>query len=167
MIQRLQPVSSQHLPSSFASAQAHTDRRKILPLSHPIPSLTYLCVLCELCVNNTPCLPLTPLFATDPRNPLLSPIIATLPKTRPHKSFVCHTSKTPHPGHPEPSSNFQHSTFDFQRVASSLPYVLPSSVCSKSFVSHSYENCRGGGLFFPNWSTSSALQSANITPPLL
>ncbi len=26
--------------------------------------------------------------------------------------------------------------------SSSLPYVLPSSVCAKSFVSHSYENCR-------------------------
>jgi len=26
---------------------------------------------------------------------------------------------------------------------SRVPYVLPSSVCSKSFVSHSYENCRG------------------------
>ena len=36
---------------------------------------------------------LTPLFATDPRNRLLSPIIATLPKTTSRKSFVCHTYK--------------------------------------------------------------------------
>jgi hypothetical protein len=30
-----------------------------------------------------------------------------------------------------------------------VPYILPSSVCSKSFVSHSYENCRGVPSFFP------------------
>jgi hypothetical protein len=30
-----------------------------------------------------------------------------------------------------------------------LPYTLPSSVCCKSFVCHSYENCRGVGVFFP------------------
>src|SRR5207249_8084301 len=34
---------------------------------------------------------LTPLFATDPKNLPVSPIIATLPKTRYRKSFVCHT----------------------------------------------------------------------------
>lgn len=38
---------------------------------------------------------LTPLFATDSRNRLLSPIIATLTKTSSRKSFVCHTYKTP------------------------------------------------------------------------
>ena len=37
--------------------------------------------------------------------------------------------------------------------SSSLPYILPSSVCSKPFVSHSYENCRGCTLFFPNWNS--------------
>ena len=30
-----------------------------------------------------------------------------------------------------------------------IPYTLPSSVCSKSFICHSYENCRGGGGFLP------------------
>jgi hypothetical protein len=29
--------------------------------------------------------------------------------------------------------------------SSRVPYTLPSSVCSKSFACHSYENCRGGG----------------------
>jgi len=38
---------------------------------------------------------LTLLFATDPGNRLLSPFIATLPKTCSCKSFVCHTSETP------------------------------------------------------------------------
>ncbi len=28
-------------------------------------------------------------------------------------------------------------------TSSRVPYILPSSVCPKSFVSHSYENCRG------------------------
>jgi hypothetical protein len=35
-----------------------------------------------------------------------------------------------------------------------IPYVLPSSVSSKSFVCHSYENCRRVPNFFPFWSTS-------------
>ena len=39
--------------------------------------------------------PLTLVFATDPRNLLLSPIIATLPKTPSRKSFICHTSEPP------------------------------------------------------------------------
>ena len=30
-----------------------------------------------------------------------------------------------------------------------LPYTLPFSVCSKCFVCHSYENCRGVRSFFP------------------
>ena len=34
---------------------------------------------------------LSALFATDPRNCLLSPFVATLPKTPSPKSFVCHT----------------------------------------------------------------------------
>ena len=34
---------------------------------------------------------LTPVFAADPRNRLLSPFVATLPKTPSCKSFVCHT----------------------------------------------------------------------------
>src|SRR6266851_6806397 len=31
------------------------------------------------------------------------------------------------------------------------PYTLPSSVSSKSFACHSYENCRGGYQQFPFW----------------
>ena len=34
---------------------------------------------------------LTPVFATDPRDHQLSPLLATLPKTPFHKSFLCHT----------------------------------------------------------------------------
>jgi len=30
-------------------------------------------------------------------------------------------------------------------------YTLPSSVASNSFACHSYENCRGVGVFFPFW----------------
>ena len=33
--------------------------------------------------------------------------------------------------------------------SSRVPYTLPSSVYPKSFVCHSYENCRGVSLFFP------------------
>jgi hypothetical protein len=43
--------------------------------------------------------------------------------------------------------------------SSSPPYILPSSVCSKSFVSHSYENCRRVPKLFPN-------RNANILAPL-
>jgi len=32
--------------------------------------------------------------------------------------------------------------------------TLPSYVCSKSFASHSYENCRGVGAFFPFWNVA-------------
>jgi len=35
------------------------------------------------------------LFATHPRNPRLTPFLATLPKTRSRKFFICHTSRTP------------------------------------------------------------------------
>ena len=35
--------------------------------------------------------PLTPVFATHPRNRLLSPFFATLPKIPSRKSFLCHT----------------------------------------------------------------------------
>ena len=36
-------------------------------------------------------------------------------------------------------------------LLSRVPYTLPSCVCCKSFVCHSYENCRGVGVFFPFW----------------
>src|SRR5262249_28626690 len=35
-----------------------------------------------------------------------------------------------------------------------VPYVLPSSVCANSFVSHSYENYWGVPSFFPIWNRS-------------
>ena len=41
--------------------------------------------------------PLTPVFATHPRNHPVSPFVATLPKTASRKSFVCHTCATPSP----------------------------------------------------------------------
>ncbi len=37
--------------------------------------------------------------------------------------------------------------------SSGVPYTLPSSVCSKSFVCHSYENWRGVVGFFPFWNS--------------
>ena len=37
----------------------------------------------------------------------------------------------------------------------SLPYTLPSCVWFKSFVCHSYENCRGVHQFFPFWNRTS------------
>ena len=39
----------------------------------------------------------------------------------------------------------QQSARNLSGPASRVPYILPSSVSSNSFVSHSYENCRGGG----------------------
>ena len=36
-----------------------------------------------------------------------------------------------------------------------FPYTLPSSVSSKSFICHSYENNRGGGVLFPVWNRAS------------
>jgi hypothetical protein len=34
---------------------------------------------------------LSPVFATDPRKPMLTSIIATLPEDPSRKSFICHT----------------------------------------------------------------------------
>ena len=45
-------------------------------------------------------------------------------------------------------------------VASILPYSLPSCVGAKSFVCHSYENCRGVGLFFPFWNSLPTAKNA-------
>lgn len=45
-------------------------------------------------------------------------------------------------------------------VASILPYTLPSYVGSKFFVCHSYENCRGVGLFFPFWKSLPTAKNA-------
>src|SRR5215469_3827759 len=47
------------------------------------------------------------------------------------------------------------SLFPHPRPSSRVPYVLPSSVYAKSFVSHSYENYRGVPSFFPFWNPAS------------
>ncbi len=49
-------------------------------------------------------------------------------------------------------------------ITSKVPYIFPSSVCSKSFVCHSYENCRGVYAFFPIWNGSNQLPSSSFTP---
>src|SRR5216684_3331269 len=114
----------------------------------------------------------TPTFLQTAANPFLchtskkspvTPIIATLPKTHSRKSFAFHTcdplprfalpfSSRPDPLLPSPHLGSPHppqgacGDFSLQLSTSySLPYILPSSVCLKSFVCHSYENCRGGG----------------------
>jgi len=43
-----------------------------------------------------------------------------------------------------------------------VPYSLPSSVSSKSFTCHSYENCRGVPQLFPLWNLPS--KKATSTP---
>ncbi len=49
-------------------------------------------------------------------------------------------------------------------ISSKVPYILPSSVCAKPFVSHSYENCRGVYPFFPFWFTPSLEVLAPFVP---
>jgi len=46
------------------------------------------------------------------------------------------------------------------------PYTLPSSVSSKSCVCHSYENCRGVGVFFPFWNRTSEKKVSPACPIL-
>src|SRR5215472_12097124 len=50
------------------------------------------------------------------------------------------------------------------RRAFKVAYILPSSVCSKSLVSHSYENCRGVLSFFPFWNSSLATHHSTLSP---
>ena len=55
---------------------------------------------------------------------------------------------------------------DLSRTSHS-PYTLPSSVSSKSFTCHSYENCRGVGAFFPFWNSRNhppLRSSISLTP---
>src|SRR5437899_454488 len=47
--------------------------------------------------------------------------------------------------------------------SSRVPYTLPSSVYPKSFVCHSYENCRGVGVFLPLWTFTKLLSF--VEPP--
>ena len=109
-------------------------------------------------------------------------IIATDPKMPSRKSFPCHTcDPLPPLAAPFPPTRFRHlgsphplqaraeiSTFNLQLSSSSiLPYILPSSVGSKSCVSHSYENCRGGGCFFPNWNALRGFHAPSFPTPNL
>ena len=66
-------------------------------------------------------------------------------------SFQIKSLAGPHPLAPSESHPYEkdRGTGTPSLPASSFPYILPSSVCSKSFVSHSYKNYRGGGVFFP------------------
>jgi hypothetical protein len=53
------------------------------------------------------------------------------------------------------------------QTSSKVPYTLPSSVSSNSFICHSYENCRGVYPFFPFWHRQSQILSslsANVQP---
>jgi len=45
------------------------------------------------------------------------------------------------------------------RPSYKVPYILPSYVCCKFFVSHSYENWRGVPHFFPIWGPRDRLSS--------
>jgi len=47
-----------------------------------------------------------------------------------------------------------------------VPYPLPSSVSSKSFACHSYENCRGVPQLFPLWNSPSKDPSPFLSPQL-
>ena len=49
-------------------------------------------------------------------------------------------------------------------AAYKVPYILPSSVCCKSFVCHSYKNCRGVGCFFPFWNRASHEHASPACP---
>jgi hypothetical protein len=78
---------------------------------------------------------LSPFLATHPEDRQVSPLFATLPNLHSRKPFVCHTYDTP-PGC-SPVGGL---------TSYSLAYILPRSVYANSFVCHSYESCRGGGL---------------------
>src|SRR5690349_10022760 len=78
-------------------------------------------------------------------------------------------------GHSQPLSrqSFPHSFHHnggYTSPSSKVPYILPSSVCSKSFVSHSYENCRGVYPSFPFRNRQSAKDACSeipVSPPRL
>jgi hypothetical protein len=69
--------------------------------------------------------------------------------------------------HIHPSSDFFSRPSPYSPAFHS-PYTLPSSVFSKSFACHSYENCRGVGVFFPfrnaPLSTLTGHQEQSVTP---
>ena len=59
--------------------------------------------------------------------------------------------------------NFSHRPISFSPTFHS-PYTLPSSVASKSFACHSYENCRGVGVFLPFWNRASEKDARHACP---
>ncbi len=48
-------------------------------------------------------------------------------------------------------------------ASSKISYTLSFSVCSKSFVCHSYENCRGVYQQFPKWNQASDEDAARLS----
>jgi len=54
------------------------------------------------------------------------------------------------------------------QTSSKVPYTLPSSVSSNSFICHSYANCRGVYPFFPFWHRQSQITNheSPFLPPL-
>jgi hypothetical protein len=77
------------------------------------------------------------------------------PKSLPHNIFA-----DPHALTPIPSIFYKNGGEGglFSCYISHLPYTLPSSVCRKSFVCHSYENCRGVYQQFPFWLAPSSAE---------
>src|SRR5215472_15606459 len=97
----------------------------------------------------------------------LSPLRCALPQFRPLTLLECAVPKM------RPCKSFRMRSYEkrwgegatprtsAKSAASILPYILPSYVCSKFFVSHSYENCRGWVVFFPIWHRAS---DKNVSP---
>jgi hypothetical protein len=91
--------------ASIISALFSVQRRgEGVYLAHPLPTAP------------SPLATVSPLFATDPRNRELTPIIATLPRTRSRNSFVCHT-------YGPPSRALRPEIRPFQRDSSVRPQV--------------------------------------------
>ncbi len=57
-------------------------------------------------------------------------------------------------------------TYPFKYRTFHSPYTLPSSVSRKSFICRSYENTRGGGVFFPFWNQPAPSTPAMSESPL-
>jgi hypothetical protein len=122
------PFSISISPVSHQSPDTSHQSLTLLFATHPRnPQLTEhptrMRVLRELCepkdlsFHCSSALPLSPVFATDPRKRPITPFLATLPKTRSRKSNHCHTydpspcriylparlgephMQAPHPGH--------------------------------------------------------------------
>ncbi len=145
------PAYLQHLTSVFSSTSALSSATgRFHPLCHHLRTLFITTEGVGVSFLSQPsnpptcnaqtflCLPVT-LFAL--------PFFSTTYEL-PNLQFLCFDNDPTAPGWRDPIS-----------TPSSLPYILPSSVCSKSFVSHSYENCRGCTLFLPKMERTSGRQS--------